>query len=138
MQVLTTFYDGGCPLCSKEIAHYRRVDRAGRIRWVDITLDRDALDAAGLDIATAMRRLHVQRGDGRLVQGVPAFVAIWQQLPGYRLLARAVLWFRLTKPLDWAYRRFADWRFARRCHDGICAVSGRPAAAQGRGSSRGP
>lgn len=119
---VTTFYDGGCPLCSKEIAHYRRLDRAGRVNWVDITRDAEALDAVGLDQATAMRRLHVRDADGRLVQGVPAFVAIWRQLPRYRLLARVVSALRLTAPLDAAYRRFADWRFERRCRDGACDI----------------
>ncbi|WP_295542945.1 thiol-disulfide oxidoreductase DCC family protein [uncultured Thiohalocapsa sp.] len=121
---LTTFYDGGCPLCSKEIAHYRRLDRAGRVRWVDITRDTHALAAVGLDQATAMRRLHVCDATGQLVQGVPAFVAIWRQLPGYRLLARVVTALRLTGVLDAAYRRFADWRFERRCRDGSCRISG--------------
>ncbi len=121
----TTFYDGGCPLCSKEIAHYRRIDRAGLIRWVDITQDAEALADVGLDKSTAMRRLHVQETDGQLLQGVPAFVAIWRRLPGYRLLARVVSALRLTAPLDAAYRRFADWRFERRCRDGACAIDQR-------------
>ena len=125
MTQLTTFFDGGCPLCSREIAHYRRLDRAQRIRWVDITTEPDALAAVGLDQATAMRRLHVQDAAGRLIQGVPAFVAIWRQLPGYRLLARLVTGLKLTTPLDWAYRRFADWRFRRRCQDGHCAIASR-------------
>lgn len=125
MTQLTTFYDGGCPLCSKEIAHYRRIDRAGRVRWVDITTAPEALAAAGLDQATAMRRLHVQDTDGRLLQGVPAFVAIWRQLPGYRRLAGLVQGLRLTGPLDLAYGRFADWRFRRRCAEGTCAVDPR-------------
>lgn len=119
---LTAFYDGGCPLCSKEIAHYRRVDRAGRVRFVDITSAPVELAAVGLDTATAMRRLHVLEPDAGLLQGVPAFIAIWQRLPGYRLLARVVLALRLVRPLDRAYARFADWRFRRRCADGACAI----------------
>jgi len=119
---LTTYYDGGCPLCSKEITHYRRIDRAQRIRWIDITAQPDALRASGLDIATAMRRLHVRTSDGQIISGVPAFVAIWQKLPGYRLLAHLVRLLRLTRPLDLAYGQFADWRFRRRCRDGACAV----------------
>jgi predicted DCC family thiol-disulfide oxidoreductase YuxK len=125
MTELTTFYDGGCPLCSKEIAHYRKMDRAGRIRWIDITAEPQALAAAGLDQQTAMRRLHVRDADGRLVEGVPAFVEIWQRLPGYKLLARVVGALRLTGPLNWAYARFADWRFKRRCRDGACALEHR-------------
>lgn len=122
MSQVITYYDGGCPLCSKEIAHYRRVDRAERIRWIDLTTDAEALSAVGLDVATAMRRLHVRDADGRLLSGVPAFVAIWQQLPGYRSLARVVTALRLSRPLDWAYGRFADWRFERRCRDGACTL----------------
>ncbi|MGB5735815.1 MAG: DUF393 domain-containing protein [Thiohalocapsa sp.] len=122
---LTTYYDGGCPLCSKEIAHYRRVDRNQRVRWVDLTEAADELAAIGLDTSTAMRRLHVQEADGRLLSGVPAFVAIWRRLPGYRVLARVVEALGLIRPLEWGYARFADWRFRRRCDDGACGVGGR-------------
>lgn len=119
---LTTYYDGGCPLCSKEIAHYRRVDRDQRVRWVDLTAAADELAAIGLDQATAMRRLHAREPGGRLLSGVPAFIAIWHRLPGYRFLARAVEALRLTRPLEWGYRRFADWRFRQRCRDGVCDI----------------
>jgi predicted DCC family thiol-disulfide oxidoreductase YuxK len=108
MAELTTFYDGGCPLCSREIAHYRRIDRAGRIRWIDITQDAEALALAGLDVPTAMRRLHVQEGDGQTLSGIDAFLAIWQHLPRWHLLARLVRALRLRGPLEWGYRRFAE------------------------------
>ena len=29
------FYDGDCPLCRREIAHYRRMDSANKLHWVD-------------------------------------------------------------------------------------------------------
>ena len=32
----TMFFDGGCPLCSKEVGHYMRVDKNRNINWVDI------------------------------------------------------------------------------------------------------
>lgn len=123
MEQLVAYYDGGCPLCSKEIAHYRRIDRQQRVQWVDIMGDAEALERVGLDQATAMRRLHARDPEGHLVSGVPAFVAIWRRLPGYRHLATLVETLRLTGPLDWAYARFADWRFRRRCPDGACAVA---------------
>lgn len=120
MPDFTTFYDGGCPLCRREIEHYRKIDRAGRIRWVDITDDGDALARAGLDLASAMRRLHAQEADGRIVTGVDAFVAIWQRLPRWRVLARLVRLFHLRRPLEWGYRHFAERRFRRRCAEGVC------------------
>lgn len=122
MAELITFFDGGCPLCSREIAHYRKIDRAGRVRWVDITQEPNALAAAGLDLPTAMRRLHVQDPEGRMLSGVAAFVAIWRRLPRWHWLARLVSGLRLTGPLEWAYRRFAERRFRQRCADGACPV----------------
>ncbi|CRI64811.1 hypothetical protein THIOKS12130002 [Thiocapsa sp. KS1] len=38
MTAFTAYFDGGCPLCSKEIAHYRRIDKAGAIHWVDLRM----------------------------------------------------------------------------------------------------
>lgn len=122
---LTTYYDGGCPLCSKEIAHYRRIDRQHQVRWVDLTKAPEELAKACLDTETAMRRLHVCAPDGRLISGVPAFIAIWQQLPGYRWLAKFVQTMRLTSALEWGYVHFADWRFRRRCNDTVCSMDTR-------------
>jgi predicted DCC family thiol-disulfide oxidoreductase YuxK len=122
MHRLKTFYDGGCPLCSKEIAHYRNIDRHGLIEWIDITRSDRELAAAGLDLPTAMRRLHAREPDGRLVSGVPAFLAIWRRLPRWRLLAQVVETLRLTGPMEWAYVRFANRRFRQRCADGACTL----------------
>jgi predicted DCC family thiol-disulfide oxidoreductase YuxK len=122
MTILTAYFDGGCPMCSKEIAHYRRIDRRSAIDWVDITNDGGALAAVGIDYPTAMRRIHARDADGNLLTGVPAFVAIWQRLPGYRHLATLVQGLRLVPLLDWAYGRFADWRLRRRCRDGACTI----------------
>ena len=115
------FYDGGCPLCRREIAHYQRLDRAGAIEWVDLWSAPERLRRAGLDTRQAMARLHVIDSDGRLLTGVPGFVAIWRWLPYYRHLARVVTGLHLLRPLDWAYSRFADWRFRSRCQSGVCA-----------------
>jgi len=38
---LTVYFDGACPLCRREIAHYRSRDRAARIAFLDIAADRD-------------------------------------------------------------------------------------------------
>jgi predicted DCC family thiol-disulfide oxidoreductase YuxK len=122
MTELKTFFDGGCPLCSREIAHYRQIDRANRIQWIDITQDGEALAAVGLDLSSAMRRLHVLETNGRLLSGVDAFVAIWRRLPRWRWLAHLVTGLRLRRPLEWAYVRFAERRFRRRCADGACAL----------------
>ncbi len=120
----TMFFDGGCPLCSREVAHYRRLDRSGRIHWVDITNQPETLLEYGIAYGAAMERLHALDEHGQVVSGVPAFVAVWRQLPGYRHLAGAVEGLSLVPVLDWLYRRFASWRLKRRCRDGACDLPG--------------
>jgi predicted DCC family thiol-disulfide oxidoreductase YuxK len=118
----TVFFDGGCPMCRREIAHYQRLDGAGRVRWLDIHHDRAAVDSVGVSWESAMQRLHVLDAGGELRTGVPAFVAIWRELPGYRWLARAVAAVPgLVALMDLGYGRFARWRWRRRCRDGVCA-----------------
>ena len=82
-------YNGQCPVCSTEIAHYSKTARANDlpIRFDD--LHSDALDYYGLDADTAARRLHVLH-QGQLFVGVDAFIVLWRQLPRFRLLARVV------------------------------------------------
>ncbi len=120
----TMFYDGGCPLCRREIAHYRRLDRAGRVRWLDIARDAHEIEGLGVPLHDAMARLHVRDRSGRLVSGAWAFAAVWEELPHYRWLSRLLRGLRLLPLVDIAYRRFAGWRFHRRCAEGACAAAG--------------
>ena len=116
------FFDGGCPLCAREVDHYRRVDRGQRVEWIDLRQDEEWLPAFGVSRDEAMRRLHVLSGDGRLLTGAYAFAAIWEQLPGYRYLATLVRLPGILPLLDRVYERFAIWRYRRRCTDETCAV----------------
>jgi len=121
----TVFFDGSCPLCSREIRHYRRLPGAEAIRWVDVSRDTTSLAAAGLDRDTAMRRLHAREGDGQWRVGVDAFLAIWRRLPRYRWLARFVGLRPVRWVASWGYDRFADWRFRRRCNESCRTPEGR-------------
>jgi len=115
------FFDGGCPLCRKEINHYIKVDREDRVEWIDITQSSALLDAEGLSFSETMRLIHAVDREGQRQIGVPAFLTIWDELPGYHWLAKAVRVTRTTRPLNWLYYRFANWRYARRCKSG-CAL----------------
>jgi hypothetical protein len=53
---------------------------------------------------------------------VDAFLVIWNHLPAYRWLARTVTSLGLRRPLAYAYRNFAAWRFRRRCEAGYCGT----------------
>ncbi len=117
----TVFFDGSCPLCAREIRHYRRLPGAEAIRWVDASRDASALESAGLDRDTAMRYLHAREADGGWAIGLDAFLLIWRHLPRHRWLGR-VLGARLLRPLVVRlYDAFAGWRYRRRCKDG-CSI----------------
>lgn len=110
---LNVIYNGACPICAREIAHYRVLaERSGTaLTFTDLT--RADLSAYNLSPDAAARRLHVVEGDG-LVSGIEAFLLIWGRLPGFRWLARTA-GLPLVRPvLDFAYNRIAaPWLYRR-------------------------
>lgn len=86
MTRVTVWHDGDCPLCRREIALMRRLDRRGRIDFVDATSAGDC----PIDRAALLSRFHAME-DGRLLSGAAAFAAMWRVIPLLRpigLLAR--------------------------------------------------
>lgn len=118
------FFDGGCPLCTREIAFYRRQDRAHRLVWTDVTGSEGEALPGGLSREAALARLHVRRADGRLVSGAAAFAEIWRALPGFHLAGRLLGLPPLLWVAEGGYRLFLLarplWRKPR-----VCAVDRR-------------
>ena len=105
----TVYFDGSCPLCSIEIAHYRSSAGAGEIAFVDVS-DAAAPMDPDLGREQAMARFHVRLPDGSLHSGAAGFVALWQALPRWRWLAR-LAGHRLVLPvLERLYVLFLPWR----------------------------
>lgn len=104
--MLTAYYDGGCPLCRREIAFLRRRVAARDVTWVDVAALPGDRVAADLERSAALARFHVRLEDGRLVSGVPAFASLWQRASGLRWLGRLAGVSLLRRPLEWAYRGF--------------------------------
>ncbi len=84
---LTVYYDGACPLCSIEIAHYKRQVGAEALHFVDAS-DPAADLGEGLSQSVALKRFHVRDSSGVLVSGARGFTRIWQVLPRWRWAAR--------------------------------------------------
>lgn len=106
----TVFYDGGCPLCAREIAFYRRRAGAEAIRWIDVHGLAGAEVAPGLSKAQALARFHVATPEGRIVSGGAAFARLWAALPGFRPVGRLFQHAPLTWLLDRAYDLFLKLR----------------------------
>ena len=89
MKELEVVYNGSCPVCSTEVAVYRRHAEAAALPIAFTDLNDADLARIGLDRDRAARRFHVLK-DGELLSGVPAFLALWRSIPRYRWLARIV------------------------------------------------
>ena len=121
---LTLFYDGLCPLCSREIAHYRRHTPAGAVHFLDITDPGFDASTYGLDAQRVHQVMHAKVGD-EMRTGVDAFIALWQAIPRYRWLAMVAGWPGVHGLLKVGYRLFARVRllWPRRkagCMGGTC------------------
>ena len=110
----TVFYDGACPVCSREIAQYRKAAGAECLAFVDAAHCGPEALAAGLTREAALARLHVRLADGSMVSGVAAFAALWRQLPHLAWAGRLAGLPVVLPSLTLAYRVFLrvrrSWR----------------------------
>jgi demethoxyubiquinone hydroxylase (CLK1/Coq7/Cat5 family) len=93
---LTVLYDGGCPLCRREVAWYRGLASRCDIEWRDVAAAAPALPA-DISREQALARFHVVLPDGSVRVGAAAFIALWQQLTPLRILG----YFAALPPLPW-------------------------------------
>ena len=117
-------YDGGCPLCSREINHYQRLDKRQAIQWCDITSDEQAHILGSLNIQwqEAMKHMHVIDRQGNIVKGAYAFKEMWLNLPYYRWPAQFLRLPLITPILNVLYNGFATLRWRSRKND-VCDTS---------------
>lgn len=112
------YFDGGCPLCSKEIAAYRASRGGDQIHWIDAQACSESELGPQLNRPSALARLHVRLPDGKLLSGAAAFVVIWQRLPAFRGLAWLAHVPGMPLLMEAAYRAFLRirplWRRAAR------------------------
>lgn len=95
-QSLTVWHDGGCPLCAREIALMRRLDRTGRICFIDVA---DPAVSCPLDRTLLLARFHALE-DGVMLSGAAAFAAMWRAIPVLRpfgMAARSPLVLRMLE-----------------------------------------
>ncbi|MEM0922711.1 MAG: DUF393 domain-containing protein [Pseudomonadota bacterium] len=81
------FFDGGCPICRREIAWYQTRRGAEAIDWVDI--DSEPVPP-GLNRQALLSRFTVERGDHIYASGAEGFIALWRAIPATRWFGRLV------------------------------------------------
>ena len=100
MDNLTIWFDGSCPLCRREIALMKGLDRRGALHFID------AADAGVADCPTdkveLLARLHACE-DGVLLTGASAFAPMWRAVPLLRPLG---LLAQVPFVLNWLERAY--------------------------------
>jgi predicted DCC family thiol-disulfide oxidoreductase YuxK len=87
MAKVIIWYDGACPLCTREIALLQKLDRRQAIEFCDAS----SFDTAcPIDRQMLLERFHASE-DGVMLSGAAAFAAMWRAIP-------------LLRPLGWIAR----------------------------------
>jgi len=106
MSEVFVWFDGDCPLCQREIALMRRLDRRHAIAFVDVARDNATCP---IDRAALLARFHALE-DGRMLSGAAAFAAMWRAIPALRPLGLAARNPVILAALEFLYRRFLRLR----------------------------
>jgi len=106
MEQVTVWFDSGCPLCRREIAIIRRLDRRNAIRFIDAC---DPMASCPVDRVEILSRFHAEEG-GKLLSGAAAFAAMWRAIPLLRPLGLIAGWPPATPFFEMAYRGFLRLR----------------------------
>ena len=81
------YFNNSCSICRMEINHYKKFNE--KLGWIDVTNNKEAQKETAKSSAELIRRLHVEQ-DGKIYQGIDAFLIVWSRLPKYRWLYKLV------------------------------------------------
>lgn len=120
---ITLFFDGDCPLCSREIEFLRKRDERRVIEFIDIARPEFIASDYGLTQQALMDEIHARLADGTMLTGVEVFRQLYSRLGFSPLvwLSRAP---GVAQLLQLGYRVWAKnrLRWTGRCEDGVCSL----------------
>ena len=71
---LTIFFDGGCPLCKREVDFLQSKNQKGALRFIDINTSDFSSDLKyGITYKQAMDRIHAMKSDGSVIKDIKVF-----------------------------------------------------------------
>lgn len=122
---VTMFFDGACPICSREARFLMKRNRAGHIKFEDTS--RPGFDPKAFGIPTDTNRvIHGLLPDGTVIRGMEVFRAVYKAI-GLGFLMAPTGWPILRPIFDAFYLIFAKNRMRigklfGRCEQGSCEV----------------
>lgn len=84
---LTVFFDGACPICAREIALMKRLDRRRQLEFCDFSNQEYDAASSGFAAADLGTVILARWADGSVITGVEVFRAMWEAV-GLGVLAR--------------------------------------------------
>lgn len=109
MHQLTVFFDGHCPLCTKEIALLKQLDTRQKLHFEDIHAIDFVYRYPYIDVVAADRRLHGQLANGQIITGLDVTAQAWN-LVGHHRWLQILRWPVIRWFADLAYLVFARFR----------------------------
>jgi predicted DCC family thiol-disulfide oxidoreductase YuxK len=127
MEQAVVIYDGECKFCIRQIAHLRRFDRAGKLRYISLHDPQVAIGYPDLSYDQLMDQMWVIDPQGGRHGGAyalrylsRALPLLWPLVPMMHLPGMMPLW-------CWIYRQIAQRRYriaGRHCEGASCALHG--------------
>ena len=107
---LKLLYDGSCVVCHKEISYYKKHDNQNQLELVDISAQDFKAEKFNLTDFEVNKYFHVITEEGKMLKGVPAFIKIWETLPGFEKWAKAAKFWPATPLMKFGYVVFINIR----------------------------
>ena len=120
---IEVFFDGGCPLCVREIHMLRRWDRQQRIRFTDINAEDFSAEEYGKTYEDLMARIQGRLPDGTWIEGVEVFRRLYSAV-GFGPVVWVTRLPGISQLMNLGYTMFARnrLRFTGRCLGKTCEI----------------
>ena len=107
---LTIFFDGGCPLCKREVDFLKSRNHRGCLNFIDINSSDFSLDIQyGFTYKQAMERIHALKSDGSVIKDINVFQEAYS-LIGLGLIYAPTKLPILDKIIEFIYGVWAKFR----------------------------
>ena len=122
---LIVLFDGGCPLCQREVSFLSSKDVSSLISFVDINSSSYKPELfSDISYREAMGRLHAIKASGEVIKDLDVF------REAYRIVGLGWIYAPTTLPVvapvfDRVYQLWASWRLALTCRptlDKLCKL----------------
>ena len=107
---LTILFDGGCPLCKREVDFLKSRNQKATLRFIDINNQEFPFELEyGITYKQAMERIHALKSDGSIIQDIEVFQEAYN-LIGLGWIYSPTKLPIIDKFIDFIYRLWAKYR----------------------------